>query len=182
MRWFVIGVVALGLAVPSSAASVSPKLFALSETDVPKGYFFDKDNSLLLSKATIDRASNEEARFLRSIGFEGAYLGTYLNTSPPKWRFVHSGAFVFRAEKGASAFVRTARKHGLTPFTTGRGERIQLGDEAWLSQATAADETAVAWRQGRVVAYVSCTEMAKHRSLTLALARKQQHRIVALTR
>ena len=136
----------------------------------------------LPSKATIDRASNEEARFLRSIGFEGAYLGTYLNTSPPKWRFVHSGAFIFRAAKGASAFVRTARKHGLTPFTTGRGERIQLGDEAWLSQDTAADGTAVAWRHGRVVAYVSCTEMARHRSLTLALARKQQRRIVALTR
>jgi hypothetical protein len=181
MRWFMVGFVSLALAVPSSAASVSPKILALSQADVPQGYFFDKDNSLLVSKATINRSSTEEARFLRRLGFEGAYFGTYLNTSPPKWKSVHSGAYVFRAANGARAYVRTARRHGLTPLTH-RGDRIQLGDEAWLYEDTAADETGVAWRHGRVVAYVTCTEMAKHHALALALARKQQRRIVSLTR
>jgi hypothetical protein len=84
MRWFLVAFVSLAFAVPSSAAGVSPKLYVLGQADVPQGYFFDKDNSLLLSKATVDRASNEESRLLRRLGFMGAYLGTYLNTSPPK--------------------------------------------------------------------------------------------------
>jgi hypothetical protein len=181
MRWFLVAFVTLAFAVPSSAASVNPKLYALSQADVPKGYYFDKDNSLLLSKAILDRASNEESRLLRRLGFEGAYIAAYLNTSPPKWRFVHSGAFIFRAANGARAFVRTARRTGLTPFAR-RGDRIQLGDEAWLYKDTAEGGSAVAWRQGRVVAFVSCTEMANHRALALTLARTQQRRIVTLTR
>jgi len=181
MRWFLVAFVTLAFAVPSSAASVNPKLYALSQADVPKGYDFDKDNSLLLSKALVDRASNEESRLLRRLGFGGANIAAYLNTSPPKWRFVHSGAFIFRAANGARAFVRTARRTGLTPFAR-RGDRIQLGDEAWLYKDTAEGGSAVAWRQGRVVAFVSCTEMADHRALALTLARTQQRRIVTLTR
>ena len=181
MRWLLVSFLILACAVPSSAASVNPKLYALSQADVPQGYFFDKDNSLLLSKATVDRASNDESRFLRRNGFMGAYLGAYLNTSPPRWRFVHSGAFIFRTASGASAFVRTARRERLAPFIP-RGDRIQLGDEAWLYKDTANHGSVVTWRHGRVVAYVSCTEMANHRALTLALARKQQRRIAALTR
>ena len=181
MRWFVVGLVTLAIAVPSSAASVSPKLYALGQADVPEGYLFDKDNSLLLSKATVDRASNEESRFLRRNGFEGAYYGTYLNTSPPKWRFIHSGAFIFRAANGARAFVREARRGAFAPFPRG-GERIQLGYEAWLHEDTKTGGSTVVWRQGRVAAYVSCTEMVTHRALALSLARKQQRRIVVLTR
>jgi hypothetical protein len=181
MRWFLVAFVSLAFAVPSSAASVSPKLYALNQADVPKGYFFDKDNSMLLSKATVDRGSNEESRLLRRIGFMGAYLGTYLNTSPPKWRFIHSGAFVFRAASGARELVRTWRTKSPTPFN-GRGKPIRLGDEAWFYKESEKSGSAVVWRDGRVVAYVSCTEMVNHRALTLALARKQQARIVALTR
>ena len=181
MRWFLVACVTIAVAVPSSAASVSPKLYALSQADVPEGYFFDKDNSLLLSKATVDRASNDESRLLRRLGFLGAYLGTYLNTSPPKWRFIHSGAFVFRAASGARGLVRTWRMKGPAPFS-GRGERIQLGDEAWLYKDTTQGGSAVVWRHGRVVAYVSCTEMANHRVLALRLARKQQRHIVTLSR
>jgi hypothetical protein len=180
MRWFLVAFLSLAFAVPSSAASVTPKLYILSQADVPQGYFLDKDNSLLLSKATVDRASNEESRLLRRLGFMGAYLGTYLNTSPPKWKFIHSGAFVFRAANGASELVRTWRTKVPTPFS-GRGERIRLGDEAWLFKDTEGG-SAVVWRQRRVVAYVRCTEMTSHRVLALTLARKQQRRIVTLTR
>jgi hypothetical protein len=180
MRWFLVAFVGLAFAVPSSAASVSPKLYVLDQAEVPKGYFLDRDNSLLLSKATVDRASNEESRLLRRLGFTGAYLGTYLNTSPPKWRFIHSGAFVFRAVYGANGLVRTWRTKVPTPFS-GRGKRIRLGDEAWLYKDTEGG-SGVMWRHGRVVAYVRCTEMANHRVLALTLARKQQRRIVTLTR
>ena len=181
MRWFLLAFVSLAVAVPSSAASVSPKLYVLSQAEVPSGYFFDKDNSLLLSKASVDRASNEESRLLRRLGFLGAYLGTYVNTSPPKWRFVHSGAFIFRGATGASELVRTWRTKGPTPFS-GRAERIELGDEAWLYKDMTEGGSALVWRHGRVVAYVSCTEMANHRELALRLARKQQRRIMTLTR
>lgn len=181
MRWFLVAFVTLALALPSSAASISPKLYALSQADVPAGYLFDQDNSLLLSKTMVDRASNEESRFLRRNGFQGAYLGTYLNTSPPKWRFIHSGAFIFRTANGARAFVREARREALPPFPRG-GKRIQFGDDAWLHQDAKTGGSTVVWRHGRVAAYVSCTEMANHRALALALARKQQRRIVALTR
>jgi len=181
MRWFLVGLVTLALAVPASAGSVNPKRFALSQADVPEGYFFDKDNSLLLSKATVDRASNDESRFLRRTGFEGAYFGTYLNTSPPRWRFIHSGAYVFRTATGARTFVRTGSRHGLTSFRW-LGRRIQLADEARLYDDPTENGTVVAWRYGRIVAYVSCNEMANRRAVALALARKQQRRIVSLTR
>jgi hypothetical protein len=182
MRWLVVGFAAFALTVPASAASVDPKLFALTQADVPRGYAFDENNSLLLSKATVDRGTNEESRLLRRLGFQGAYFGSYLNTAPPKWRFVHSGAYIFRGATGASAFVRYAKRKRLTPFTL-RGIRIDLGDEAWLYPGgSAADGTAVVWRYRRVIAYVTCTEMGGHHELALALARKQQRRIVALTR
>jgi hypothetical protein len=181
VRWLLLGLIAVAVAVPASAANVNPKMFTLSQADVPSGYFFDRDNSVLLSKAAVDHASNEESRFLRSIGFEGAYFAAYLNSSPPKWRFVNSAAFVFRGASGARAFVRAARKAGQTPFTQ-RAVRVRLGDEAWLSEDASEPGSTVAWRQGRVAAYVSCREMVGHRALALALARKQQRRIVARTR
>ena len=180
MRWLLVAFVSLAFPALLSAASVSPKPYVLSQAEVPQGYFLDKDNSLLLSKTTVDRASNEESRLLRRLGFMGAYLGTYLSTSPPKWRFIHSGAFVFRAAKGASELVRTWRTKVPTPFS-GRGERIRLGDEAWLYKDTEGG-SAVMWRHGRIVAYVRCTEMPNHRVLALTLARKQQRRIVTQTR
>ena len=182
MRWLVVGFAAFALTVPASAASVDPKLFALSQADVPRGYAFDENNSMLLSKATVDRGANEESRFLKRHGFQGAYFGTYLNTTPPKWRFVHSGAYIFRGATGAVAFDRYARTKRLTPVTF-RGLHINLGDEAWLyTGRSATDGSAVVWRYRRVVAYVTCTDMGGHRKLALALARKQQRRIVALTR
>jgi hypothetical protein len=181
MRWLAVGFAALAL-TPASAASVDPRPFALTQSDVPRGYVFDANNSLLLSKATVDRGANEESRFLKRNGFQGAYFGTYLNTAPPKWRFVHSGAYVFSAATGAVAFERYARKKRVTPVTF-RGARIKLGDAAWLyTGRSATDGSAVVWRYRRVLAYVTCTEMIGHRELALALARKQQRRIVALTR
>ncbi len=182
MRWLVVGFAALALTVPASAASVDPRLFALTQADVPRGYAFDENNSLLLSKATVDRGANEESRFLKRHRFQGAYFGTYLNTEPPKWRFVHSGAYVFSAATGAVAFERYARAKRVTPLTF-RGRRLNLGDEAWLyTGRSATDGSAVVWRYRRVIAYVTCTDMSGHRELALALARKQQRRIVALTR
>ena len=42
--------------------------------------------------------------------------------------------------------------------------------------------TVVIWRYSRVVAWVMCQEMAAHRKLAIALARKQQQRIAAALR
>jgi hypothetical protein len=176
VRWLVVGLAVASLAVPASAAVVDPRPFVLSQRDVPRGYLFDEDNSLLLSRAMVDRGTDEAARLLRRLGFQGAYFATYLNTAPPKWRFIHSGAYVFRDVSGARGFVRFARRTGLTPFHQ-RGRRLDLGDEAWRSST--GDGTAVVWRTRRVVAYVSCSEMVRHRALATAHARKQQRIIAA---
>jgi hypothetical protein len=174
MRWVVVGLAVATLAVPASAASVDPRLYVLSQADVPRGYLFDEDNSLLLSKAMAERGS--DARLLRRVGFQGAYFATYLNTAPPKWRFLHSGAYVFRDARGARAFIRYARSVGLTPFNQ-RGRRFDFGDEAWLHST--GDGTTIVWRTRRVLAYVSCSEMARHRACATAHARKQQRLITA---
>src|SRR5262245_24585607 len=55
MRLLGIALAVVSLAVPASGASINPKLFVLGQTDVPRGYDFDESNSLLLSKATVDR-------------------------------------------------------------------------------------------------------------------------------
>jgi hypothetical protein len=182
MRWLVVALAFAALAVPASAASIDPRLFVLGRTDVPGGYVFDWQNSMLLSRAMVDQSTNEESRLLRRLGFQGAYLATYLNTAPPKWKFLHSGAYVFRDARGARAFVRFARDAGLTPFDK-RGGRVDLGDEAWVYPASSStDGTTVVWRFRRVVAYVSGTAMARHRAVVLAHATRQQRRIAAALR
>jgi len=179
MRRLGIVLAALILVLPASAASINPKLFVLSSADVPRGYDFDPSNSLLLSKATVDRARNEEGRLLRRAGFQGAYLATYINVAPPRWRFVHSGAYVFRDRAGVQAFLRLGKSAQL-PLITPRGHHIDFGDEAWLYRSPAPDDaTTIVWRYRNVVAYVSCEEMAGQRAIVLQLARKQQRRIVA---
>jgi hypothetical protein len=89
------------------------------------------------------------------------------------------------------ALVRSGFVNGYLPSVVkagfgqlvGRPSSIRLGDEARVYTTGAPDEgTAVVWRHGRVVAFVSCTEMARHRALCLAQARKQQRRIAAALR
>ena len=166
------------LASPAGAA-LDPRVFVLSQADVPRGYLFDKDNSLLITRATVDRVpSDKGAQALARAGFVNAYIARYTSYGPSRWSYVNSAAYAFRGPSGAQTYVRWMLKTGLGNI--GRPQRIALGDEAWLYTMSSTDTgTAVLWRHGRVVALVSCMEMTRHRTLALAQARKQQRRIVA---
>jgi hypothetical protein len=172
--------VAAVLAVPAGAA-VDPRVFVLSQADAPRGYLFDKDNSLLMTRAMVDSAPSEKgAQALARAGFVNAYFARYTRYGPPHWSYVNSAAYAFRQPRGAESYMRWMTRTG---FGKGSGppRRIALGDEAWLYTISSSTDTgtAVLWRHGRVVAMVSCFEMTGHRSLALAQARKQQRRIFA---
>jgi len=174
-------VIAVVLALPASAASTDPRVFVLSQADVPKGYMFDESNSLLVPRALIDRASDEGSRRLRRSGFQAGYFARYLNSNPPYWRYVNTVAYVFREPKGARTFLPWMIRTGFAQ--AGGARRVDLGDEAWMYTSNSRKTgTSVVWRYGRVLAWVSCLEMTGHRTLALAQARKQQRRMAAALR
>jgi hypothetical protein len=179
MRWLLAVLVAAGaFALPASAASVDPRLFVLHQVDVPARYFFDEDNSAIISRGMVLASPDEQARLLARSGFLAAYFARYLNSDPPRWRYVNSGAYVFRRAGGAKTWMeKLAREQG-------RGQtqrsKLDLGDEAWvLTSSSRRTGTSVVWRHRGVLAWVSCEQMVRHRTLALAQARKQQRRIAA---
>jgi hypothetical protein len=149
----------------------------LHQIDVPARYEFDEDNSLLIPGARLASVADENARVLVRLGFVSGYIARYTNYDPPRWRYVNSVAFVFRQPKGARTYMPLLVKSG-SAQVGGRVRRVNLGDEALLySSSSRSTGTAIVWRQGRVVAYVSCSQMTEHLALALAQARKQQRRI-----
>jgi len=174
-----LSVVVCLVAVPASVASVDPRIFVLSQADVPRGYMFDESNSLLITRAIVDAAPGDEGgQALARAGFVNGYFARYTNYGPPHWRYVNSAAYAFRQPSGARRYLLWMMKSAFAKVSGPK--RVGLGDEAWLYTMTSPDTgTSVLWRHGRVVAWVSCLEMARHRSLALAQAHKQQRRIAA---
>lgn len=178
----VIVAATLAMAVASAsalAAGVDPRVFVLAQADVPRGYEFDKDNSLLVTRAMVDRAPTDDgARALARAGLVNGYFARYTNYGGPRWSYVNSAAFAFRQPKGAKSYLLWWMRS--IARSAGPAQRIRLGNEAWLFTASSPDTgTSVLWRHGRVVALVGCLEMRRHRSLALAQARKQERRIAA---
>ena len=179
MRWLLAFLVAAAL-LPASAgsASVDPKALVLPQADVPARYLFDPGNSLAISRSFAIRAKTDGVRDLLRAGFVSGYFARYLNTGPPRWRSITSGAYLFRDLVGA----RKALPSMVAGMTRGlgRARRVALGDEAWVLTSSR-DETGtyVVWRHGRVVSFLSCLQMTHHRALALAQARKQDRRIAA---
>ena len=178
MRWLLSILVAAGmLALPALAASVDPRLFVLSQADVPSGYLFDDDNSLLFTRAQLERVPDDESRVLLRAGFQAGHFARYLNSNPPRWRYVNSGVFVFLRPKGARTYMPRLIKAEFVQRGV-RPRRVSLGDEAWVyASASRAIGTSVVWRYGRVLAWVNCSQMTNHGTLARALAGKQQRRI-----
>jgi hypothetical protein len=171
--------IVLTLAAPAAGASNDPRAYVLGQVDVPKGFELSEENSLLLTAGMLVGDTDEASKLLRRAGFQGAYLAGYINAAPPHWKFLHTGAFLFRTAAGARTFVRSTRSFALGPFPA-RGRRLDLGDEAWTRSTSSPDDaTAVVWRYQRIVAYVVCSDMSGHRRVAQALARKQQRRIAA---
>ena len=177
VRWLTLVVVVGTLAMPAAAAGVDPRAIVLGQRDVPDQYTLDRDNSLFITRATVAHSSDGAARRLRGVGFVAGYSTRYVNSDPPRWRYVDSAAYLFTEARGAKAFLAYLRSAAARGVIVGRAE---LGDEAWLFSSRSVDTgTAMFWRHGRVVAWVSCREMTAHRTLAVGLARKQERRIAA---
>ena len=163
----------------AGAASVEPRDLTLFELDAPAGYLFDQGNSAGLSRAALAASQLDEARKLVREGFMGMYVARYMNSGPPRWRFVTSGAYVFRRAAGArSTLVSQFRSPAGGGF--GPARRIRLGHEGWVRTSSASDTgTIVFWRHGRVLAFVVCSHMTRHRALAEELARKQERRMAS---
>ena len=182
MRWLSLALIAGAVFVlPASAASLDPRLLGLHQIDVPARYFFDRDNSFALSKAHLADTNAAGRRLAARSGFVNGYFRRYLNSDPPRWRYINSGAFVFRRADGAKLYLASVDKSLREPAAVRRG-RVDLGNggSSYVSRLPK-DGTWVAWRSGRVVGVVGCQEMTGHRTLALALARKQQ-RCIATAR
>ena len=175
-RLLVVFLVVAVFAGGASAATVDPKAVVLSPTDVPAGYMLDRNDSMVLSRALIARSPDAAARKLLRSGFVSAYFARYTNVGGPHWTYVTSGAYVFREEAGARrmlALTLVEARGGLAI-----AQRLQLGDDAWVVSIGGREPTtAVLWRYRGIMALVTCSEMTRHRTLALRLARKQQRRI-----
>ena len=121
---------AAALVVPASAASVDPRLLVLHQVDVPARYFFDEENSMLLPRALVAQPG-KGARILKQSGFQTGYFARYLNSGPPRWRYVTSLAYVFRQPKGARIFMSWVTDTGFA-HAGGRVTPVDLGDKAWM--------------------------------------------------
>ena len=172
-------VVAAVVPQAAGAASVAPRDLTLFELDAPARYLFDPSDSGGFPRADFAGAQTGEARKLVRAGFVGLYVARYMNADPPRYRFVTSGAYLFRGAAGArSVLASQFRSTAGTGF--GPAQRVRLGDEGWVRTSSSPDTgTVVFWRHGRVLAFMICSEMVRHRTLAVELARKQQRRIAS---
>ena len=176
---FVVVAVAAVLPQAVGAASVDPKDLTLSELDAPARYTFDPSDSGGFSRADFAGSQAGEARKLVRSGFVGLYVARYMNTDPPRYRYVTSGAYLFRSAAGARSTL-ASQFRSTAGGGYGPARRIKLGDDGWVRTSTSRETgTVVFWRHGRVLAFMICSEMTQHRALAVALARKQQRRIAA---
>jgi len=105
MRWLGLLLIATAIfALPASAANVNPRVFVLSQVDVPAHYEFDKDNSTIVpSELAAGYAGGR--RVVDRAGYVNGYLASYINVDPPRWRHIVSAAFVFRRAEGARLYL-----------------------------------------------------------------------------
>lgn len=143
------------LAVPASAAEVDPKLLVLQRADVPSRFVFDPSGS--------ERRPN---------GYAARYVHRASDTG------VVSEANVFRRPEGARMLLRRVDAYWKQYLKEIKRTRAGIGAESWMYEGSI--DTLVAWRYGRVSASVWGIGLDKEQ--TLALARKQQRRIVAAFR
>ncbi len=179
-------ILAATLAVPASAANVSPIELVLRQIEVPPQYQLDEDNSFAIPNAYL-AAKPEGRRIVARSGRLGGYYARYTNygsAASPRWRYVNSAADVFRRPDGAAVYLTWYEKQ-LRKELTGPMKRTSanIGTMARVYSSSSPDDgTVVIWRYSRVVAWVMCQEMTNHRRLAIALARKQQQRIAAAVR
>lgn len=170
------------LALPASATRLDPKALVLQQNDVPVRYVFDANESVRLPNAFFAVTPELRAIVART-GQVTGYLAEYLNSDPPRWRYIQSMVGVFHRPDGARLYLawfdRSVRRR--EPKYLER-RAVSIGSAGWRYSAPSEPATVVIWRQGRVFAMVTCSEMAGHQKFALALARKHEQRIAAALR
>ena len=162
-------VVAAVVPTTAGAASVAPRDLTLFELDAPARYLFVPSDSGGFSRSDFAAAQTGEARKLVRAGFVGLYVARYMSTDPPRYRFVTSGAYLFRGAAGARS-VLASQFRSTAGAGYGPAQRVRLGDEGWVRTSSSPDTGTVVWRHGRVLAFMICSEMVRHRTLAVELA------------
>jgi hypothetical protein len=154
---------------PASASTVDPKALVLQRADVPGGYRLD-ETQLLGNPGQGATAGFRD--LVRRSGRLTGYYAHYVRGS----REITSVAELFGRAGGAKIYFAWYERR-LAREGEGARSRIAIGDGGWVYRVRSTqNSTFVLWRDGRVVSSVLCHAMKDHRTLAVALARKQDRR------
>jgi hypothetical protein len=159
-------------AVPAIGASVQPKALVLQRSDVPRGYSLS--NTQLLGNPGPGAKASFRALAKRTGRITGYYADFTHGSNE-----ITSVAELFRRPAGARAYFAWYEGQLKAQGESSRS-RLTLGDGGWVYRVQSTpDSTFVLWRDGRVVSSVMCHKSTGHRTLAVALARKQDRRASA---
>ena len=178
MRITLATVLALGLLVVAAAhGALAPRSLVLTTRDVPRGFVLDRDDTGVETNDELAAQSAEDLRRLRRMGRVTGYTASW--DQDRRQASLVSRVDVFRRSSGARSmldlYVRELDRSGIK----GLGRRsAPLGGGGWIWAGGQESEVAfVAWRHGRVFAYVAAWGLTGDR--VLSLARAQGRRIAA---
>jgi hypothetical protein len=166
--------VAAVLAAGASAAEIDPRALVLHQADVPRSFELDRQSSQLIPNPGTGATPDFKALVARSGRVTGYYAAYQSGT-----REIVSVAEVFRRPAGARIYFKWYEDR-LRQQGEGSRTRAAVGDQGWRYRVRSTPRsTFVLWRDGRVVASVLAQNIGSHRTLAVALARKQDRRIAA---
>jgi hypothetical protein len=167
---FTILLTAVVCVLPASAAQVDPKRLVLQRSDVPADFRLDLTKS--------GPVPNTEVRipydptFVARTGRISGYFVQYVQQGGTG---LQSQADLFRKPGGARMMLARMHEGWLKLANGDPWGRVRIGDEGFFFGGQV--DTAVYWRHSRAVGLVLGINLSKAR--TVALARKQQQRIVS---
>ena len=172
MRALAVFLLVGAIVVPTAGADVAPRALVLQRSDLPRGYTTDETQVLGNPGPGATESFKELAR--RS-GRVTGYYASYTNGS----KQVTSVAETFRKPAGARFYLKWYTDK-LAREGEGARSTVALGDGGFVYRVRSTkNSTFVLWRDRRVVSSVLCHAMPDHRTLALALARKQDRRATA---
>jgi hypothetical protein len=166
------------LALAASAAAAAqpdPEGLVLRQSDMPRGYSLDRDESGLRTNALeakeYPQLRSKFGAWRRIVGYQVEYERDD--------ETIGSRADLFRGRSGPQSMLVWFRKELRKSTLPARATKLELGDEAWLYRWKLAGDQfgLIVWRFRTVFALVGASELRTAR--TIALARTQQRRIAA---
>ncbi len=181
VRVFSILLLAAALfALPGGASTVDPEALVAKKADIGAGYRLDAADSGGLAERGGEQSDPAMARIAARNGRVDGYVAVY---EDGRGRRVISRADLYRRQKGAKNVLGFAdlgmRKAGIKGL---RRSRIAIASGGWIYWGGSGDFAlaVAAWRHGRV--FASITTAGLTRKASLAIAMKQDRRIVASLR